>query len=61
MKQDIASLWHAIKSSSLEFLTPASRGPRRHGGRSGKSARKREPVPHLSGASKCVWQQDREA
>ena len=23
--------------------------------------RKRVPVPHLSGASKCVWQMDREA
>ena len=58
MKQHIRLTWKKLMKSShnlLRHLSNTRSGPdvpRRKG---------REPVPMLSGASKCVWQMDREA
>ena len=60
MKRDITSIWNAIKAGGFDLFKPGGVSLRRDAGRAGKPATGRGPVPHLSGASKCVWQLDRE-
>ena len=60
MKRDITKIWNAIKAGGFDLLKPVGVALRRDTGQAGKSSSRRGPVPHLSGASKCVWQLDRE-
>lgn len=58
MKQQISLTWNELMKYSHNLLR--HRGNTRSGDHA--SRRKgRKPVPMLSGASKCVWQMDREA
>jgi hypothetical protein len=58
MKKQLLLTWTTVMSNRLSSLkrTAITRFDR------SKNRRKtRQPVPMLSGASKCVWQMDREA
>ena len=49
-----------IRSQSY-FASERSAATRSYSNRAPARREKLEPVPNLSGASKCVWQMDREA
>ena len=58
MKQHIAIALAALRDKHSIPLRGASRA--RSEQKKAGSAHKRNAVPHLSAASKCVWQMDRE-
>lgn len=60
MKQEMTMNWCAIAETRLNCLSMTGKALHDSLGRGRGYRRKRKPVPHLNGASKCVWQMDRE-
>ena len=60
MKQEMSISWNEIAENQLNRLKITGRALQGYFGQGRGYRRKRKPVPHLSGASKCVWQMDRE-
>ena len=60
MKQEMTIAWNAIAGTQINRLKITGKALQGCFGRGRGDRRKRKPVPHLSGASKCVWQMDTE-
>jgi len=61
MTQQIANTWSAILHSRFNRLWQRRGASHAGAARLRKQGRQHGPVAHLSAASKCVWQMDREA